>query len=597
MRQFFIAILVTINLAAVCQAARAAVIVLVNQTEGPVDLAVASEAEPVRRFRLAPGQTRPVPVVGDLRIAYGVGGEIRRGTLKADSIYWFRRRDEAVELTAWTAALPEGQPPSKPLRLADRDRVLVVPVKILVDDNEITVQRVWEERLRGRLDEVSKIIEAHCRVRFEVVATGTWKSDDRIADFATALREFEQKCDPGPAKVAIGFSSRHQAVKGRHALGGTRQPLHSHILVREWTHRPTETERLLVLLHELGHYLGAAHCADPDSIMRPLMANERPARALDYRVGFDPLNTLAMNLVADELRRQPVASLVLAGSDTKARLRQVYQVIAQGLPGDTCASRYVDLLDRLPNGAVEVIRRPGPVTDGTGVVVAAILAAARENRRELPGASGTAGKDPLTGDRLTEFYVRRAARAAGELPEDVAARAFLIGLGIAVDDSSILRDNPLLGPICRRAETDQQRTQRLALLGNPTMRGRRDLAQHFVVSCAISGLLGPRIAQSAGLVKEMADSRRGSGFSMADLAADMAGIALAENVGQGRIPIDRLADSFAVEDFLPDHQNLPEGLSWDEVRRALAEKKDNPFRRQMADIARQIQALPGYRKQ
>ncbi|RMG02391.1 MAG: hypothetical protein D6741_03810, partial [Planctomycetota bacterium] len=62
-------------------------------------------------------------------------------------------------------------------------------------------------------------------------------------------------------------------------------------------------ERLQMLLHELGHYLGAVHVRDADSLMQPVL-NERRARSKEFHLGFDPLNTLLLNLLVDEIVQQ-----------------------------------------------------------------------------------------------------------------------------------------------------------------------------------------------------------------------------------------------------------------------------------------------------
>ena len=51
------------------------------------------------------------------------------------------------------------------------------------------------------------------------------------------------------------------------------------------------------------------------------------------------------------------------------------------------------------------------------------------------------------GDDLTEFYVHRAAMAAANLPPDVAADAFLLGLGIGLNDAAWVRNVPSFGPV------------------------------------------------------------------------------------------------------------------------------------------------------
>ena len=78
-------------------------------------------------------------------------------------------------------------------------------------------------------------------------------------------------------------------------MAGTRGPLHSHILVREWSPQMSEPERLEFLVHELGHFLGASHSPEPDSVMRPVLGDQPGRSARAFRIRFDPVNTLVMS--------------------------------------------------------------------------------------------------------------------------------------------------------------------------------------------------------------------------------------------------------------------------------------------------------------
>src|SRR5262245_59180882 len=82
------------------------------------------------------------------------------------------------------------------------------------------------------------------------------------------------------------------------------------------------------------------------------------------------------------------------------------------------------------------------LAENARTVLAPLVKAAADNQR-LPqrGAVGARGLFRRTGDALTEYYVRAAATAARRLPEKEAIPAFLLALGIALDDSSLLRDN------------------------------------------------------------------------------------------------------------------------------------------------------------
>ena len=69
------------------------------------------------------------------------------------------------------------------------------------------------------------------------------------------------------------------------------------------------------------------------------------------------------------------------------------------------------------------------------------------------------------------------------------------------------------------------------------------------MSAALTVAAGPQAAESAGILKEMLDSRGGSGFSFADLSADFAGIAFARRLLDKP---ERLADvekNFRIGDY------------------------------------------------
>jgi hypothetical protein len=564
--------------------AQAGVVVLSNRTAAKVDFVVVEPDGQKRRYSMPPSGVAPIPVADRIGVAFYVGTTPRRVTVRANSIYYFLNRNDKLDLVRVTfpSASEREDPPALPVRL---DSIGTIPVMLLVDDDEPAVRRLWEKRLRERLAAASAVFEHHCRIRFEVVALGTWVSDDRIFEFEKSLREFELKVTPAPARVAIGFTSQYRMPRRRAHLGGTRGALHSHILIREWAQHVSKAERLEVLIHELGHFLGATHSKESNSVMRSVLGDHR-SHARSFRIGFDAPNTLIMNLVCEELRTRGVRNLGQLHPATKTRLRTVYSALSEIMPKDPAAKHYLALLDR-----PRIVRtRPTPyypesLVGATQVVIRAITEAAREN-----GAGGTR----LSGDRLTEHYVRHAATAAGRLPSEQAAKAFLLGLGIALDSSTILRSHPIVSGLCRRVESNQNRTDRLAVLGSPTMRGRRDLTQHFVVSGALTTLVGPHGAETAGIAKELSDSHGTSGFSFVDLSANLAGVTFATHLRASRIPLAKVAASFAVEDFLPDGSDLEEGISWQDFLKQYDSAHGDRFLREQAEIRKRILALPGY---
>lgn len=92
------------------------------------------------------------------------------------------------------------------------------------------------------------------------------------------------------------------------------------------------------------------------------------------------------------------------------------------------------------------------------------------------------------------------------------------------------------------------------------LHGRRDFAEHFTISAALSVNGGSRLANAIGLIKEEEDAGKGSGFSFTDLAANRAGVHLGETAtGPDAARIrQKLAAARGDTALLPDFRDLPE---------------------------------------
>ena len=108
-------------------------------------------------------------------------------------------------------------------------------------------------------------------------------------------------------------------------------------------------------------------------------------------------------------------------------------------------------------------------------------------------------------------------------------------------------------------------------------------------------LSGPQGAEAAGLSKEILDSRSGNGFSFVDLSVDMSGVLFATHVRENNISLEEVARSFAVENFVPSVDDLPDDLSWDAFRKQYGEGASDTFHRQQSEIYHRVLALPPYR--
>lgn len=326
-------------------AVRADVIVLANRSPAAVKIALRPAAGAAINLALAPGDVVPVFLDGKARAEFDSKGETKRYILDADSAYFFgKTNDGRVDLQKIGLGDDKQSAEGRNLPGSATDPTpLVIPVKILVDEEEAMKPLMWERRLRARVEAASAVLEKYARVQLKVVATGTWQTDNSITDFEAGIDEFEREAKPFPAKLAIGFTSQYQNVKGRVHFAGTRGALNTHIFVREWARQMTEPERLELLVHELGHFLGASHSPEPQSVMRPVLGNRQGARA-DGQLRFDPVNTLVMSILAEDLRRRKVQRLQDLAPATKRRLRQIYDAMAPTMPEDPAAKQFREML-------------------------------------------------------------------------------------------------------------------------------------------------------------------------------------------------------------------------------------------------------------
>ncbi|MGL4422496.1 MAG: hypothetical protein ACRCZF_17650, partial [Gemmataceae bacterium] len=196
--------------------------------------------------------------------------------------------------------------------------------------------------------------------------------------------------------------------------------------------------------------------------------------------------------------------------------------------------------------------------------------------------------DKLRGDALTELYLRTAADVASHEDPKIQAAAFNLGIGIALDDSDMLRSNRLTADLCRRIESDAERAQRLKFLGTPTLQKRRDWCQHFVVSCALTEIVGAALAEQAGLAKELSDMKKPSGFSFSDLGADLAGVQLAKFLAKKPKHLEEWTKRFPLEEIVPKLDDLPDALPEAKFNAKYGSIADERFQEQLEAIRKRV---------
>jgi Matrixin len=330
--------------------ARGEVVIVANRTRHEVRFTVASPPGTPQPYAVKAGTLAALPVSGATELVYAAGKEQRRCQLSPNCIYYFS--DLASGLDLQEIGLGDGENnTAAPIQPAASEREKkpgphVLTVKILVDKKERAVRALWEKRVRERIGSASRILDHHCHVQLKVIAVEEWQSDDAVDNLGALLRDFEIKVKTKPADLTIGFTSQKLSTEGQKPVGVTRRALHDHILIREWW-PPRESGRLEVLLHEIGHYLGAVHSADHESVMRASIDKISKERVNPYPV-FDPVNTLAMNLVAEEVFERGVKRFADLRPATKQRLRVIYTESGRALPDDPTPGMYLRLLDAAP---------------------------------------------------------------------------------------------------------------------------------------------------------------------------------------------------------------------------------------------------------
>ncbi len=134
---------------------------------------------------------------------------------------------------------------------------------------------------------------------------------------------------------------------------------------------------------------------------------------------------------------------------------------------------------------------------------------------------------------------------------------------------------------------------------NVTLKGRHDLVQHYLTSAGLQIAAGEGVANAIGEFKEIADALTGgSGFSFSDIAADRAGVTLAERAMSAKTARriqEVLAGASSEAVFFPDISGLPDNMSQAEFERRYGGVESPRYRELMAEIERRIVQAPAYR--
>lgn len=502
-----------------------------------------------------------------------------------------------------------------------RSRVVhAIPVAVYVDEEQTASRQLWVSRLQRRLEAANEVFRETCGIEFRIIEAGTWTSDDSLRDLQQGLDDFAAKVQPSEARLAIGYGSQFGGGPIGEHLGVSRGILARHILISDTGMKMGEADHLAILIHELGHYLGAVHVPSDQSVM---FAKTQPDLVRDkhFQVGFDPLNALILNCTAEELlqgkrstgefSRETIhvlkaayrAAAALPGTD--ATPNQALALVAPADAPPAVPAPEPDLSATNPARRENVEGAPAtrtlsPAVEAARVIIGGIVADLASDLESRNGR-GAGAPAPIPGitdsDARFEWLVRQAAGGALNLPEGLRPHAhagFLIAVGVLTDPTDLLLDQPVVGVVWRGAESPAERARRIALLGRLTIQGREDWAQHFAVSMALVELAGAGPAKSLGLMKEWRDSHGQSGFSFADLAADYAGVRLADGLKRDLFSLRDLERDFKIADFVPRLAFFPEGITATQLQTEYGGLTGRPFAQMLDRIEATIAESPGW---
>jgi hypothetical protein len=124
--------------------------------------------------------------------------------------------------------------------------------------------------------------------------------------------------------------------------------MRAHILIRENAKQIHEPEKVEVLVHELGHFLGAAHSDHPQSAMRPVLGDGQ-ARVRGFQIGFDDQNAKILRLISKEIRERSIRRYWELSEPTLRELRVEYARLDQQQPSDPAAKQFLKTVDSALN--------------------------------------------------------------------------------------------------------------------------------------------------------------------------------------------------------------------------------------------------------
>jgi len=282
-----------------------------------------------------------------------------------------------------------------------------------------------------------------------------------------------------------------------------------------------------------------------------------------------PLNRLLASVAVAALQCEPrVSNLLGAVTETTVRPDELELLFHAGKVGQDIVASLMQIVWERPDIAAE-----------TRIYTEYLLDVAERTPRTLD-------RLPVMTQAAFELAQERSAAGGAQLEN----RAAIVALAMLLGHTGV---EPLVGKVF----TDATRRRAERVVGTARLQGRADWPRHFLVSAAIKLLSDTDTSDSLGVFKEQIDAQDGgSGFSFADMLANMAGIRLAMSAtateSSARAVQERLALSADFTELFPPAGDLPEGFSAEALEAEYGGTKGARYLRMMQELDDRLDRLP-----
>jgi hypothetical protein len=332
--------------------------------------------------------------------------------------------------------------------------------------------------------------------------------------------------------------------------------------------------------------------------MRPILGDGQ-SNLRSFRLTYDPVNLLVMNLVAEQIRRPGFRSAAQIPLPVQQQLLDVYDWLAERQPDDPVARQMANVLcagvlTSVANNDTGQAPLARPQSRAQRLARAEFHLAVQRVIDAVKRKADDRKQQSLFGDRLTDAYLRTAAAAVATAKREYAVRAFYYGLAITLDRGSLIHRYPTVAERLRVEVDLVQQAERERLVGNPTLWNRASLLQDFLAAGLLTTITNPDTAQDITMLDQLGDASGTTGFSFAAVVASQAGIRLSKALKSGVITLERLSREFSVPKFVPPVKDLLAFWTEAKLEEQYGGTQGEDFQNAINKIHAAVEDLPPY---